>query len=86
MPGSTPPNPVSADAPRADAPAGSWIDAATVYGMVIRNFTSGGFRGAAARMDELADLGVAAIWLAPINRTPEGDFGYAVTDYLDLRP
>ncbi len=64
----------------------SWIDAAVVYGLVIRNFTDGGFRGAAARVDELADLGIAAIWLAPITRTPEGDFGYAVTDYLDVRP
>ncbi len=86
MPPPTPPDTMSADSPHAGAETGSWIDPAVVYGMVIRNFTDGGFRGAAARLDELADLGVAAIWLAPINRTPEGDFGYAVTDYLDVRP
>jgi glycosidase len=84
MPGDA--NPATDFSTELAARAPSWIDPAVVYGMVIRNVTSGGFRGAIARLDELAELGAAAIWLAPINRTPAGDFGYAVTDYLDVRP
>ena len=63
-----------------------WVADAVVYGMVVRNFTDAGFRGVTARMSELAELGVTAIWLAPITRTFPGDFGYAVTDYFDVRP
>jgi glycosidase len=83
----TPPSPTApAQAAQTGGQGASWIDPAVVYGMVIRNVTSGGFRGAATRLDALADLGVAAIWLAPITATPDGDFGYAVTDYRDVRP
>ena len=63
-----------------------WVDEAVVYGVVPRNFgETGGFADVTARLDELADLGITAIWLSPINRTVEGDFGYAVTDYFSLR-
>jgi cyclomaltodextrinase / maltogenic alpha-amylase / neopullulanase len=64
----------------------AWIGEAVVYGMVVRNFTSDGFQGVASRLGELEELGITAIWFAPITRTPEGDFGYAVTDYFDVRP
>jgi len=63
-----------------------WVDEAVVYGVIPRNFgETGGFRDVTGRLDELARLGVTAIWLSPINRTPEGDFGYAVTEYVALR-
>ncbi|MDQ4045236.1 MAG: alpha-amylase family glycosyl hydrolase, partial [Chloroflexota bacterium] len=63
----------------------AWVDQAVVYGMVLRNFTGEGFRGATDRMNELADLGITAIWLAPITGGVSGDFGYAVTDYFGVR-
>jgi cyclomaltodextrinase len=65
----------------------AWIDQAVVYGVVPRSFgDTGGFRDVTARLDDLADLGVTALWLSPSNKTVVGDFGYAVTDYFHLRP
>jgi glycosidase len=63
-----------------------WVESAVVYGMVVRNFTGEGFRGVTARMQELQDLGVTALWFAPITRTIQNLFGYEVTDYFDVRP
>ncbi|MFL5761142.1 MAG: alpha-amylase family glycosyl hydrolase [Thermomicrobiales bacterium] len=62
-----------------------WIERATVYGAIPFTFGEPGFNAVAERLDDLRDLGVAAIWLSPINRTLPGDFGYAVTDYFDVR-
>ena len=63
-----------------------WVDEAVVYGVIPNRFgDTGGFRDVTARHDELVELGVTALWLSPINRSPEGDFGYAVTDYFALR-
>jgi cyclomaltodextrinase / maltogenic alpha-amylase / neopullulanase len=63
----------------------AWIADAVVYGVVPRNFDPPGFNGVAARLDEFADLGVTALWFAPITRTLPGLFGYEVTDYFELR-
>jgi cyclomaltodextrinase len=62
-----------------------WIADAVVYGVVPRNFDPPGFNGVTARLDDLADLGVTALWFAPITRTLPGLFGYEVTDYFELR-
>jgi cyclomaltodextrinase / maltogenic alpha-amylase / neopullulanase len=63
----------------------AWIAEAVVYGVVPRNFDPPGFKGVAARLDDLADLGVTALWLSPITGTLPGLFGYEVTDYFDVR-
>jgi cyclomaltodextrinase len=64
----------------------AWIERATVYGAIPFTFGESGFNSVADRLDDLRDLGIAAIWLSPSNRTLPGDFGYAVTDYFDTRP
>ncbi|MCC2628945.1 MAG: alpha amylase catalytic region, partial [Thermomicrobiales bacterium] len=63
----------------------AWISDAVVYGVVPRNFDPPGFNGVTARLDDLADLGVTALWFSPITRTLPDLFGYEVTDYFDVR-
>ncbi|MBW3633006.1 MAG: alpha-amylase [Chloroflexi bacterium] len=63
----------------------AWIADAVIYGVVPRNFDPPGFNGVTARLDDLADLGITALWLAPITRTLPDLFGYEVTDYFDVR-
>lgn len=63
-----------------------WIESAVVYGVIPRNFANKAFEGIIDRLDELQDLGVTALWLAPVHPSPIGDYGYAVVDYFELRP
>src|SRR5206468_10021951 len=46
----------------------------------------GDLRGIADRLDYLEWLGVDAVWLSPIMRSPMADFGYDVADYEDVDP
>jgi cyclomaltodextrinase len=63
----------------------AWIADAVVYGVVPSIFDPPGFNGVMARLDDLADLGVTALWFSPITRTLPDLFGYEVTDYFDVR-
>ncbi len=71
--------------------AGWWRDA-VVYQIYPRSFADSGgdgigdLRGIVERVDYLADLGVDALWLSPIFRSPMKDFGYDVADYCDVDP
>src|SRR5262249_62018478 len=47
---------------------------------------AGALAGRRARLDHVAWLGVDAIWLSPIFRSPMADFGYDVSDYCDVDP
>jgi ABC-type spermidine/putrescine transport system permease subunit II len=67
-----------------DTPA--WVDDAVLYGVVPSRFGPDGLRSVTARLPDLADLGVNALWLSPIAASPPGDYGYAVTDYLAVDP
>ena len=64
----------------------AWIDNAVVYGVIPRKYGDPAFAGIVDKLDYLEDLGVDALWLTPINRSPGGDFGYAVVDYFDVNP
>jgi hypothetical protein len=64
----------------------AWIETAVVYGIVPFLFGSPAFRALGEHLDDLADLGVNAIWLGPINTHPVDDYGYAVEDYFGLDP
>ena len=63
----------------------AWVDGAVVYGIIPQLFGPQGLADVTAHLDQLADLGVNTIWLSPIMESPAGDFGYAVTDYFQLR-
>ncbi|NOJ82365.1 alpha-amylase family glycosyl hydrolase [Myxococcus xanthus] len=64
-----------------------WIRGAVVYGVVPPLFGEQPFKAVTAKLDYLRDLGIDVLWLSPVNTTTDpGDFGYAVTDYFDVRP
>jgi cyclomaltodextrinase / maltogenic alpha-amylase / neopullulanase len=64
----------------------AWVETAIVYGVIPNKFGQPAFDAITKRLDNLADLGITAIWLAPINVSPPGDYGYAVVDYFELNP
>ena len=47
---------------------------------------TGDLPGIIRRLDYLQALGVQAIWLSPIFRSPMHDFGYDISDYTDIDP
>jgi alpha-glucosidase len=63
-----------------------------VYQVYPRSFADsdgdgvGDLAGLVARLGHLAGLGVDAVWLSPIFRSPMRDFGYDVADYRDVDP
>src|SRR5688572_8384049 len=46
----------------------------------------GDLQGIINRMDYLIELGINAIWISPIYPSPMADFGYDVSDYLNIHP
>ena len=69
-----------------------WWREGVVYQIYPRSFLDttgdgvGDLAGVRRRLDHLAWLGVDAVWLSPIYRSPMADFGYNVADYTDVDP
>lgn len=69
-----------------------WWQSAVIYQVYPRSFQDsngdgiGDLRGITARLDYLSWLGVDAIWLSPVFRSPMADFGYDVSDYEAIDP
>src|SRR6202020_1033291 len=65
---------------------------AVIYEVYPRSFQDsngdgvGDLRGILDRLDYLVELGVDAIWVAPIYPSPMDDFGYDVADYCGIDP
>jgi alpha-glucosidase len=78
-------------APAARA-ADPWWRHAVIYEIYPRSFQdsdgdgTGDLNGIARRLDYLQQLGVDAIWIAPIYPSPQVDFGYDITDYEAVDP
>jgi hypothetical protein len=70
----------------------SWWKSAVIYQIYPRSFQDtdgdgvGDLRGIVRRIPYLIELGVDAIWISPIFRSPMADFGYDVSDYIDIDP
>ncbi len=64
----------------------------TIYQIYPRSFLDlsgdgiGDLPGITSKLDYVASLGVDAIWLSPFFTSPMADFGYDVSDYLDVDP
>lgn len=69
-----------------------WWRDGVIYQIYPRSFADsngdgvGDLRGIISKLDYIAGLGVSAIWLSPINPSPDYDFGYDVSNYLDVDP
>jgi alpha-glucosidase len=69
-----------------------WWHEAVVYQIYPRSFADssgdgiGDLDGLRGHLEYLQWLGIDAIWLSPIFRSPMADFGYDVADYCDIDP
>jgi len=69
-----------------------WWRDGVIYQIYPRSFLDtngdgfGDLPGITSRLDYLADLGVAALWLSPIYPSPDADFGYDVADHTAIDP
>ena len=69
-----------------------WWQHGVIYQVYPRSFQDtdgdgvGDLPGIIARLDHFAWLGIDAIWISPIFRSPMADFGYDVADYRDVDP
>lgn len=74
------------------AAAPVWWQAGTIYQIYPRSFQDsnadgiGDLAGIVGRLPYLRRLGVDAIWLSPIFPSPMADFGYDISDYIDVDP
>ena len=46
----------------------------------------GDIKGILSRLDHIKDLGANQIWLSPVYRSPNHDYGYDVQDYYSIQP
>lgn len=79
--------PVAASAAERD-----WWKNAVIYEIYPRSFQDsngdgiGDLNGITARLDYLEKLGIDAIWLTPCYPSPQVDFGYDISDYMNIDP
>ena len=69
-----------------------WWKKAVIYQIYPRSFQDsngdgiGDLKGIIQRMDYLGTLGIDAIWLSPVYKSPQDDNGYDIADYQDIEP
>lgn len=69
-----------------------WLDDAVFYEIYPQSFKDsngdgiGDLNGIIEKLDYIAELGCNAIWLNPCFKSPFGDAGYDVSDYLEVAP
>lgn len=69
-----------------------WWKKAVIYQIYPKSFQDtngdgiGDIPGIISRLDYLEDLGIDAIWLSPVYRSPQDDNGYDISDYQDIDP
>lgn len=69
-----------------------WWQERVFYQIYPRSFCDsdgdgiGDIKGIISKLDYLKNLGVGALWLSPLYRSPNDDYGYDISDYLDINP
>jgi oligo-1,6-glucosidase len=73
-------------------PKKTWWKEAVVYQIYPRSFNDsngdgiGDLQGIIQRLDYIKSLGVDAVWLNPIYKSPNDDGGYDISDYYEIQP
>lgn len=76
----------------AKLPPLDWWQTTIVYQIYPRSFKDvngdgiGDLKGIMTKLTYLKNLGVGAIWLSPIYKSPMADFGYDIADFKDIEP
>lgn len=71
-------------------PKKDWIKDLVVYQVYPRSFQDsngdgiGDIPGIIRRLDHLSDLGINALWLSPVYRSPNDDNGYDISGYQEI--
>jgi len=69
-----------------------WWRGAVIYQVYPRSMKDsngdgiGDLPGIIEKLDYIADLGVDAVWISPIFKSPMKDFGYDISDYREIDP
>ncbi|XP_029050902.2 maltase 1-like isoform X1 [Osmia bicornis bicornis] len=69
-----------------------WWNQTVFYQIYPRSFQDsnndgvGDLKGITSKLDHFNDIGVGAIWLSPIYKSPMVDFGYDIEDFLEVDP
>ncbi|MDR3216929.1 MAG: alpha-glucosidase [Clostridiaceae bacterium] len=67
-----------------------WYKETVFYQIYPRSFCDsdgdgiGDIRGIISKLDYLKDLGIGAVWLSPVYKSPNDDNGYDISDYRDI--
>ena len=70
----------------------AWWQKGVVYEAYPKSFLdtegqgTGTLKGITEKLDYLKQLGVSAIWLTPVYKSPQKDNGYDISDYYDIDP
>ena len=74
------------------AAQGLWWQTTSIYQIYPRSFQDsdgdgvGDIPGITSRLEYLANLGVEGVWLSPIYKSPMKDFGYDISDFMEVDP
>ena len=69
-----------------------WWQKTTIYHIYPRSYMDsnndgiGDLQGSISKLDYIKELGFETIWLSPFFTSPQQDWGYDVSDYLDISP
>lgn len=67
-----------------------WFEGGNFYQIYPRSFMDsngdgiGDLQGIKSKLQYLKDLGMDGVWLSPIYKSPDADFGYDISDFRDI--